>query len=241
MNSAARLNTLLTVARGTNASRARQGWATVLDVDPADTVALLNGMSQMLSLIRQAEVDLQRLKGHNTDLHLEALREIEAAFGVVDLNESWGNVLQRLEQSAVRALAYTGEALRVATGASQVPQATLQQLSAHLEDLIEEVEEADVDEELRREMLRYLNFARRALVEYRIRGIEGLREARDLNLAIFLRAYPTAQDSRKAATALKSLWNFLSELDTAISLTGFGMQLAPAAVENIKALLAAGS
>jgi len=188
--------------------------------------------------MRQVEQDVVTLYGHDSDLHIQTLRDLAAALRGFNLEEPWKVAKQRLDRSAIRALSFTADALRVARGTEEVPNETLDSLRRTLEDITATVLAATIDPALQAELIRHLEYARRALLEYRVRGPDGLKDALDHNLGLLVRTVRRSDPAE--LSVLKRVWLFLGELDTALSLAGYGIQLAPPVTDMATKLLSGG-
>lgn len=225
-NPAGRLHDILSEALDTNAGKVRNAWAKVFDLEPNDTGRILYQLGQLIQLIEKAKDAVADLPNHDHDLYLQPLHELASVFSYIALDETWNEFRQRVDKSTMRSLAFCADALGVHSRETELPASMLAGLQARAEQLIEEMLASELPQELKELVISNLELVRSALLNYRLHGSEGLRHAMDINIGTVIRMASRINTEEQKAQA-KKIWEFLVNLDTALSLASVGYQVAP--------------
>ena len=206
-NPATRLHRLLTEAnRRSDKIRTDEVWVEVLNCPPNpdeedrkrtayDAVVLTDRMRAL----QQLYIDTSRLvdryvDDNNQALYRRSLPSIHTAIAVVQLSQNWGSCKNLIGEKVLADLEHTAEFLR-SKGHHDIPEDEITRLSeGNLADLDREaaelfslIEDSELDEYLRDYLLANIDNIRRAIAEFRIRGIEGLRQAVDEGMGVLYR------------------------------------------------------
>lgn len=217
-NPAGRLHDLLTQAvRQSEQQNTRQAWAAVFGVDPTDTGAILQSLAALIEQIAVGKEEVLKLADANHDLFLEPFLELEKSFTQVNLEASWKGFKSRIGSETLVKLRYCADKLGEVRAEEVLEKDQLAELRHMVEELIDEVAEAELPSQLKLLLLRNLETARMALLQYRIRGLDGLRTAADLNLGAVFRECVQGQPE-SARGVMNKVWTFAVRLNTVISM-----------------------
>lgn len=166
-----------------NKKKIREIWAEVFDLDPSDTHSLLVRISALIDLTQRAKDSVQKLQGVNQEIYLEPFENIENALSLINFNAAWENFDRHLTEGTLVALNFCAD-----TSANQSPlekviaKKKLEELLAEVNALLESVLDSDLSPDLKRVIIFNLEGVRKAILDYRIYGIEGLRQVFEQNL-----------------------------------------------------------
>ena len=96
----------------------------------------------------------------------------------------------------------------------------LESLQTEIEDLINDVVESELNDEIKRVLIDGLDAVRNAVLQYRVRGAEGIRQALDRNIGLMARygqELKTASETDEGRI-ISRWWGFLQKVDTMLSL-----------------------
>jgi len=187
-NPAGRLLTVLKATLGGDANRKmRDVWAEVFGILPDDTSEILRVASLIIQQISLAQVHVSRVKGANHALFMRPLGELARAFSTINIEEPLSNLKGRLGPNTLSALEYTDEFLRGRSPSGVLTHKTRASLINKVEALARDIRKAELDLEVKRVLVEHIERLRRALLEYELRGPEGVIEALDLNLGFAVR------------------------------------------------------
>lgn len=177
-NAARRLYEILTLARAQDANKpAREVWALAFGVPPTDRAAIFRGLAHLIDLVDEVTYSIRAIPNLDYELYLAHLPAIRKGIGLMQLDGNWEPELRVLTEAAIQSLLFSSDRLRQTQPERKLTPDTLAELAKDVDALFQVVLESDIDEELRRILLACLESFRRAVVEYRIRGAGGLRDA----------------------------------------------------------------
>ena len=233
-NPAGRLHAALTKAlQGQPKEITRDTWARVFGTDPSDTGAILHGLSILIQQIALAKERVLTVEGVDQNLYLRPLEAVEGAFSEVNLGEQLGNVKARLGTSTMATLEYTSEFLRLQYPSADLPEKTRAALLKKVEAMATDIRSAEIEPRLKQVLVEHVERLRRALIEYEIRGPEGLLDSLDLNLGFVIRTGVETSDPDETGVLRKMGANLIAFYNTVSAALG----LAKIAAGPLKDLL----
>jgi hypothetical protein len=156
---------------------ARVVWAHLLGLSPDDRPAIFRALTQLTELVNEIETAISGRTDVDAKLLLEKLPAIRKAIGLMQLEGNWTTHARMLSEVAVRDLLFCSNELQRFQPEEKLEDEVLAELGRNVDSLFNDVAKASIDAELRRVLLVCLESFRRALVDYRIRGATGLRDA----------------------------------------------------------------
>lgn len=181
-NPVGRLYAILDEARRQgDAVHTREVWGRVLHVDPTNTSELFPALVSLYELIADSRAAIKDLEV-NQDLYLQPLDKIDEAFKRVQLEEAWQTYKRHLDEVTMVSLEYCAEMLSKEMSNRRVREDDLEELSAEVDSLLSDAVESGIDATLKGVIVRGLSSIKQAIVEYRLRGPSGLKQALDENL-----------------------------------------------------------
>lgn len=206
-NPAGRLHQALSAAlkQPNNASMGKV-WANVFDVDSKDRGEVLRLALTLANQIDLAKKEVRAVSGAEHDLYLKHLEAVETAFCETSLNENLKRFASRLgnnKGTTLEALAFASDMLRRENSKGELAADERQDLLEMVEEVASAIHQADVDADLKAVLMEHVERLRRAILEYELRGREGIVETLDMNLGFALRAWPEAETEDEAGIIRK--------------------------------------
>ena len=216
-NPAGRLHALLKSAlRFQQQKTYREVWSDVFEIAAEDTPSLLSLYGKLIDLIGDARESVDQLENVEKAIYLEPFDEIDRAFSYFNFDSSWQPTRDHLTDATMRSLAFAADTLARAQWTSEVEQEELHSLLEAVTSLLLEVQESDLSEEVQAFLIASLHDIQRAIIEYKIRGVDGLEEAlgRSIGSAMRHRDAIRAQHKMKP---VRKWFKVLGQLDSVVS------------------------
>lgn len=212
-NPAGRLHGILTEALPLQANKpARQAWAKVFKIDVSATGKLLYDLAELTELLRLSRERIEQIEGIDHDLHLQPIEKLEDAFATMNVNAAWNDFKAHLDDATMVGLAFCANTLSQHYKEGEIEGEALESLLDEAEALRKIVLESDLDERLRAVLVENIESFRHAILQYRIRGAEGLLRAVELSIGALVR-WRDEFKQRGECEAVRGFWTFLLKID----------------------------
>lgn len=133
---------------------------------------------ELRQLINDIENQLRSIEGLDLELYLEPFPRIRNVCRLAALvHGSLGQTMNQLSPSDLTVLKFCANELSKHYSEPVVDEQWLKEFAAQVDALFDEVKESDLIKDLKDFLLKQLEIIRRAIQEYRIRGVERLKEA----------------------------------------------------------------
>ena len=152
----------------------REVWADVFFTEARNTVDVLHYVAEVVQLTRDCRKIAAMLPDVDNKLYLAPFIAIETAFVNLNFDEPWEAFCRRIDDSTMTGLQFCSDYLSREVGEGPIDDDLLN-LQLVVGNLLETVIAADIDDGLKEALVRALEDIRRAILEYRIRGADGLR------------------------------------------------------------------
>lgn len=193
---------------------ARKAWSSVFNISEANTGEILRELAEVINQIENAVRDVNGLPNEETkELFLEPLSELEGVFSIIRLDETWQGFKKRIPNNTMDKLKYTAVKLSEFSREIVLESEELDDLRTSVERVIEQTINSNIDDDLRKVLVRDLEYIRRSIISYRLRGTEGLVEVADLTLGTIARESQTS--TAEESKTLSEVWGVLTKLYTA--------------------------
>ncbi|MHC4698711.1 MAG: hypothetical protein ACYTFA_18435 [Planctomycetota bacterium] len=184
-NPAGRLWHILNAANSQRGGVTWKAWTKALGVADDDRPELLRQMSLLVGLVAHAEAAIN-LREDETALYHKPFENIYTCL-FQNPEQRWDNTRQTLDGETMTALAFGAKCLSEKSPDPAVDKEELEQLLSEIAELATQVRLGALDDELKAVVVDQLEAIRAAIIQYHIRGSDGLREALKGSLgAIFL-------------------------------------------------------
>lgn len=238
-NPARRLHQLLSRARADpGKKKAREVLAPLFGVEPTDYVAVRRGLLLVDDLF-QATVDrVSALEGVAHDQFLRHLPHIRIGLANLTLDSpAMGPLHTALDPVALESLNLCAARLGEVVKESVLTTEDLESLEAELQDLFDYVYGSSIDDELRLVALDLIETLRRSTVEYRIRGVDGLRSALEESVGK-LTLYYLRNEGKVEPEPINRIWRVLITVE---GMVARALTYGPYLPDSLLKMLEAGS
>ncbi len=182
-NPAQRLYDLLNTAKQQNGrNQFGEIWRAVLELKNSHQGELLIGIADVIQLIETTKSSIIQLEGINHSILLEKFGNIETVFKDLNLTRAWEDQQRYLDETTMYSLRMCSDALSRRIGYKEIPKEEIDKLRADVEKLLNNILKSDLNSELKSILIENLETIRRALIGFRINGIDGLRQALEKNI-----------------------------------------------------------
>jgi hypothetical protein len=177
-NPAGRLYTILAeVLKQPSGISMAKVWSNIFHVDEKDIGQLAYYVWRLLDLLRETKQAVSRLENVDKELYLEPFASIEKAVSITGLNFVSNEYKVYLTADVMLGLRFVADTLSKVSDEEAIEQVTLDSLLKDIEAIILEVTDSGIDEALKLVILHSLEVIRRAILDYRLQGLAGLRQA----------------------------------------------------------------
>lgn len=175
-NPAGRLHSILREAKRRNEHRSiKVAWSEVFGLPDSDLSSILIRLVELDGLLRQVEEEVQKLDVKK-DIYLKHVPALRSAILASNLDENWSEKRNLLTEQALDSLEFCSERLEALRPEPTLDETQINEIKLEVDELFETIEEADIPEELKAVLLGILGSMQESIAQYRIRGLEGLRQ-----------------------------------------------------------------
>lgn len=214
-----RLHTILTKVRQLKGKGNREILSILFETDPKDNINITKGYVSFLNLIDTAEEEISNSININHELYLKPIKIIKQNFLSLNI-DAFSTRIEQLNTEVMSNLQYVNDAITRQVGEPLIDQDELQQLLQDVNELLEQIMSSKLPAELKNIIIRNLENIRHAIIEYRINGIESLKQilessfgyvASNKDIIMKYREEPVVQ---KYSTVLTNLTQLVSLVHT---------------------------
>ncbi len=245
-NPAGRLHAILEAAKS-HTGNGFMLWARVFDISiisdkisPETEFEITSRLIQVRKMIDEIEEGLRSIEGINLNLYLSPFSRIRHVIRISSIN--FGNYeshLQQITEGDMTVLAFCAEELSKWQSEATIEEAQLKELIDDIQALYEQVRASELKPEIKNLILDQLEIIRRAIHEYRIRGVKRLSEA----LTTVVGAYVLNRDlleSESNKDEVRSFKDTLSKFASVVAFASHTTRLLEAANTYLRPLLPGG-
>ena len=231
-NPAGRLYQLLSAARASNPHLpVKKVWSDIFKVSENELHKVYYYLTLLLSLVEHTEKEIKLIPNIDHQLYLRPFAPIKNILAVSNFDSSWSVHSQQLSDSVMTGLQFCSERLSHCRPDNPAVD-ELKDLKVEVDDLFESIQSSTIDADLKSVLLDFTESMRRALTEYQLRGISGLREDLFSILDKLQRNFKLVEQ-HKNESIVQKFWVVLAKYDTVSSvalntpqvLTGFAKLL----------------
>ncbi len=225
-NAAQRLYKILNDAKAQKPNgSSQQALAGIFKTHPDDLATLYSKFSQFLLLIEDVNIRIQALDSTDKEIILRCIPQLRKAFGSdFSMQGQWNQYINRIGDSDIGLVHFAAKALAGVSTEIELEESNLSEIFKETNDLFEVVKSSNLDPELRIVLLDLLEAIRRTIVDYQIRGAEGLKRVLSECLGrLALDKDIVIQNGQK--DEMKSFWTLLSRLSTLFGLANQAPQI----------------
>lgn len=215
-NPARRLYKLLVEAKQLNdALTVRQAWAKVFHLEDESLPAIFYNLVLLQQLVSEVEDAVQGLDVDHT-LFLQHMPQIKQILSLPNFDSDWGRAKKPLTEAALVSLQFCSERLSRGFPEKAPHEDEIQSIKEEVDQLYERIISSTLKPSVRSVLLEMVEAMRRAISEYRIRGMKGLRQELFSILERFQRNFDLLKENRNEPE-VSMFWKVLGKYDTLTS------------------------
>lgn len=216
-NPAGRLYAILDEVRAKPRKKSiRNVWAETFGLEPSATADILFLIGKMIELARDAKQSINGLDNIDHEIYIKPFHNIEKAFSFANIEDHWDNISRHLDEATMVGLSFCADVLSRTSGEQIIDQETLNDLMEQVENLTHEIMDSEIPPDLKAVLIDNLEEIRRAILEYRIRGVDGLKRALEGSLGAVIRHRPQIV-KQKGKKPVARFLEILSKLDQVVA------------------------
>ena len=174
-NPAGRLYDILREAKKQQASQqTRKVFADLFDVDATDTNQILLIWADLIKLSSEAKKALTNIENIDHSIYLKPFTKLENVLSSINLNQKWENYSNNIDENTMYGLQFCSDTLGRSIGQTSIENEKINEIQKEIEELSEKIIKKNIPPKLKDLILNNLENIRRALIVYRINGIDGL-------------------------------------------------------------------
>lgn len=219
LNSSPRLlHQHLTRLRDSTADRfkVREVLATVFSVSANDDMTLRHALVLLDQLFIDTEEQLRTLPKVDADRYLRHFPQLRRGLANLPFDSPSPSAITFITDSALENLDLAAARVAEERPEKEVPQQEIADLEAQIRDVFEFIDRAKLEPRLKEVAFDLLETLRQAIVEYRIRGVEGLQKAIEAALGK-LALYYKQQGGKVSVEVFSRLWSLVVRTEAVAS------------------------
>lgn len=214
-NPADRLYNILSRAKAAKSPFVKSVWAEALHLSDKDLYQIFYHLLLLGKLLDEVELEVRLLPNLKHDIYLRRFERIRTLLTPPDLTGIFDDHL--LDDTTMSSLEFCAERLSVGRAGKKPPEDEVEALKGAVDSLKERILSERIDHDLQIILLDLVESMRRALHEYTLNGVEGLRDELFSVLGRLQRYYPVFRQHDNEPV-VKEFWDILSRYDTITSL-----------------------
>jgi hypothetical protein len=212
-NPASRLLAILSQVRQKPAnSILKKVWGDAFGIHESKTFEIFHQLIMLSALVDEVEREIRLVPAIDHKLFLKYFPGIRQMLSISNLDQSWQTAATRLDEATMTSLHFCSESLSRCRP-DRVSTSDLESLRKEIDDLFNGIQASDLNKELKAILSDLAESMRRAVAEYRLRGVLGMREELFLILEKLQRNYQVIEKN-KDSQFLKQFWKVFVRYDT---------------------------
>jgi hypothetical protein len=220
-NPASRLHEILSkLVRIPKTNPCAISFAMILAVPPNNALLLFERIARMAALAQRAREQVLASGDPDVDYFLKWLPQVETAFSTLALPGALAGFTDRIDPVTLERIQFCGIMLSRRSREPQLIKEELAHLSQEIEQMIGEVKESQIDEDVRRYMLRHLSLISEALREYDLFGPGRIQDEVDAAVGSICSHQPEAK------RAGDKYWDLIVRIGSLVQTAAAGLYIA---------------
>ena len=185
-----------------------------------DALGFLQKLHELMFIVESCEQVVRQEQATNQDLYLKQITKAKKGLSLLSIiSGSWGDFLAILDDNFMVSLLLLSDIVSTRSGEEVISQEELASLQSDVEDLINKVVDSDIDADVKSVLRDGIEAVRQAILNYRIFGAEGIRQALDRNVGLVFRY---GEDFKNASEnegkqVISDYFDLLKKVDIVIS------------------------
>lgn len=193
-------------------------WAKILNTDKNDMPLLFKRLGSVMSLPSQVQKVVLNTEGiSNTEPYLNWLAPINNAFVHQNLSANWDTFSKYINQHTINYLSMTTDMLNLQSPEATVEASKLKKFKTDFLDIEKEINESDLDIDLKSFMIKRVKDIINAIDEYKFNGIEPFQDALNITIGQIILNNELAIKSWNNSIS-KKFWNLIVNTSVVVTL-----------------------
>jgi len=193
-------------------------WAKILNTNKNDMPLLFKRLGSVMALPSQIQKVVLSTEGiSNTKPYLNWLTPINNAFIHQNLSANWDTFAKYIDDHTINYLTMTTDMLSLQSPEATINDNELKKLKKDFLDIEKEINELDLDMELKNFMLKRIKDIINAIDEYKFNGIEPLMDSLNITIGQIILNNDLAVKSKDNNLA-KKFWNLIVNTSVIVTL-----------------------
>ena len=193
-------------------------WAKILNTDKNDMPLLFKRLGSVMSLPSQVQKVVLNTEGiSNTEPYLNWLAPINIAFVHQNLSANWDTFSKYIDRHTINYLSMTTDMLNLQSPEATVEASKLKKFKTDFLDIEKEINESDLDIDLKSFMIKRVKDIINAIDEYKFNGIEPFQDALNITIGQIILNNELAIKSRNNSIS-KKFWNLIVNTSVVVTL-----------------------
>jgi len=193
-------------------------WAKILNTSPNDKPLLFKRLGSVMALPSQIKEVVLNTEGiSDTKPYLNWLSPINNAFTHQNLSAQWETFIKYIDQHTINYLSMTTDMLNLQKPEPTLKDDQLTELKTNFIDIEKEINESDLDIDLKNFMLKRIKDILNALDEYKFNGIEPISDAINITIGQIVINNDIANKSKENSIA-KKFWELIVDASVIVTL-----------------------
>lgn len=199
----------------------------------------LENLHEMMLIIKSCEQSVHRENTVNRVFHLEQIEKVKVGLSLIGVSSGvWGQFQSTFNDDFMNVLLMMSENISIHGGEEVISEENLANLQADVEDIINMVVVSNLGSEFKQILLDGLESVRQAILNYRVTGAEGIRNAVDRNVGSYARYRDDFERASETEghNIIHTYKDFINEVNAAVSTALKFRQLAEPATQVLPML-----
>lgn len=199
-------------------TRCIDAWATILNTNKDDMPLLFKRLGSVMSLPSQVQKVVINTEGiRDTKPYLTWLAPINKAFMHQNLSAGWDTFSNHIDGHTINYLSMTTDMLNLQSPEATIEDAKLKKLKTDFLNIEKEINELDLDIDLKTFMMKRIKDIINAIDEYKFNGIEPLMDALNITVGQIILNNELAIKSNDNSIS-KKFWNLIVNASVIVTL-----------------------
>ncbi len=196
----------------------RTAWCEVLELDDPSESQLMSRLGKVMDLPSQALMLLESIDEHDDEAHQYWVKKVSNGFMQQNLNANWDSFINHIDQHSISYLKLCSRLLKAHSNIEGLNNEKLAEIKNQLIELIDEVQQNELDLELKRYLVRSLQRIIASIDEYFISGIVPVMENIESTIGHAIIDQEFRENMRDSEIGNK-VWEYLFKVSSIVSMS----------------------
>jgi hypothetical protein len=223
-----RLYGIISKARKTPAEVAsRYAWADAFGVPRDNLMLIYTSLVDLSKLVKIAKLTIEELDDVNKEYYLKPIHVVETILANPNLEQQWGPSKGQLDDVTMLAFQMASNTMSIGVKNEIISEEKLGNIQKEVEKIIEKIIPEDIgSKDLKMLLINHLEIIRRSIINYRITGADGLKEAIANSIGLLFIEKENIKENIGNHEKRRIIWKeFLDILANLSQLASLGIQI----------------